>query len=384
MRTKLDDLDRAFAAWKSASVAIIASAVLVAALPALAHGHSPTEGKREYSADNHHQFYSPGTRVVSVPSWLQTNVNSALNGDWDTSNESRSPYFSLPAGGATEIATVYWALNAETPDTDECPPTVWYACTDYLTNGSSSDRWKSTTLNRENPAGSLESWWCESTDQSGSTDGCFDTRRVMLHEAGHAVGLSRSSNGHAHFPGGAGANPDYSVMDSLPIPKPNAGYNQRALGTCDRLSLAVDHDIDSFADIYPGCADHLGAPVAENGDLNTTTTQSTSSVVICAGQSFSFTGTLKIVTASVLGELSGNGLSGRTVTIYRRTPAGSFASYTTATVVSGEGGSWSKSISNTLSTTYVFQARYTPSSADDPTLDGDSSGVEKTVTWDDC
>ena len=78
------------------------------------------------------------------------------------------------------------------------------------------------------------------------------------------------------------------------------------------------------------------------------------------------------------------GLSGRTVTIYRRTPAGSFASYTTAAVVSGEGGSWSKSISITLSTTYVFQARYTPSSADDPTLDGDSSGVEKTVTWDDC
>lgn len=383
MGAQLDGLDRQ-ASWKSASVAMIASAVLVAALPALALGHSPTEGKREYSADNHQQFYSPGTRVVSVPSWLQTNVNSALNGDWDSSNESRSPYFSLPAGGATEIATVYWATNAETPNTMECPSSLWYACTDYLADGSSSDRWKSTTLNREDPAGSLESYWCESTSQSGSTDGCFDTRRVVLDEAGHAVGLSRSSNGHSHFPGGAGANPDYSVMHSLPIPKPDAGYNQRSLGTCDRLSLAVDHDIDSFADIYPGCADHLGAPVAENGDLNTTTTQSTSSIAICAGQSFSFTGTLKIVTASVLGELSGNGLSGRTVTIYRRTPAGSFASYTTATVASGEGGSWSKSISNTLSTTYVFQARYTPNSADDPTLDGDSSGVEKTVTWDDC
>jgi hypothetical protein len=49
-------------------------------------------------------------------------------------------------------------------------------------------------------------------------------------------------------------------------------------------------------------------------------------------------------------------------------------------------GSLSATRSESLSvdTTYVFQARYTPSSADDPTLDGDSSGVEKTVTWDDC
>ena len=106
--------------------------------------------------------------------------------------------------------------------------------------------------------------------------------------------------------------------------------------------------------------------------------------MLCAGQSFSFTGTLKIVTASILGELSANGLAGRTVTIYRRTPSGSFVSYTTATVASGEGGAWSRSISSTLAATYVVQARYAPNTTDDAALDGDSSGVEKTVTWNSC
>ena len=149
---------------------------------------------------------------MAPPGWLQSNVNAGLNADWDSVNTTRSPFFSLPATGATEIATIWWATNAETPNTDECPVTLWYACTDYLSNGAVSDRWKSTTFSREQGSGSLESWWCESTSQVGSTDGCFDTRRVTLHEAGHAVGMSRTSNGHAHFPGGAAANPDSSVM----------------------------------------------------------------------------------------------------------------------------------------------------------------------------
>ena len=363
--------------------------ILAGAFPGEVAGHSPTEGKREYLADNHLQWYHFTTPswAQTPPSWLQTNVNSALLNDWDVSNVTRSPFFALYNNvGMPELAAVHWGTPEQRPDTPECPAaTFFYACTDYLANGTTSDRWASTVFNSANPSGALESYWCESTAQVGSTDGCFDTRRVTLHEAGHAVGLSRTSNGHAHFPGGAGTNPDYSVMHDPPIPKPTAGYNQRWLGTCDLLSLAIDYDIDSpFTDTYPGCGDHLGAPAAQNGDIDTTTTQSTSSVVLRAGQSFSFTGTLKIVTASILGELSANGLAGRTVTIYRRTTTGSYASYTTATVASGEGGSWTRSISNALSTTFVFQARYTPNSTDDPTLDGDSSGVEKTVIWDDC
>lgn len=357
--------------------------VLVASVfPAAVAAHSPTQGKREYTADNHLQSYAPGTRVIAPPGWLQTNVNAALTTDWASRNTTRSPSFSLPVSGATEIATVYWATNAETPDTIECPADFWYACTDYLSNGATSDRWKSMTFNRENPGGALESWWCESTSQVGSTDGCFDTRRVTLHEAGHAVGLSRSSNGHAHFPGGAGADPDFSVMHSPPIPKPTTGYNQRWLGACDVLSLAIDYDLDTFSGIYPGCGDHLGAPAAQNGDIDTTVSQSTTTLRLCVGQAFSFTGTARIVTASILGELSGNGLAGRTVTIYRRSVGGAYAAYTTATVASGEGGSWSRAISSPAEAIYVFQARYSPNATDAPTLDGDSSAVEKTVTWD--
>ncbi len=368
--------------WRPTILAALAAVQLAWALPATTAAHSPTEGKAEYSTDNHHQIYAYGTRSGSVaPSWLQTNVNAALNGDWDSANTTRSPYFSLP-GGAAEIASVYWNTNAETPNTPECPASLWYACTDYLSSGQVEDRWKSTTFLKGTGPGSLESYWCQSTAQVGSTDGCFDTRRVALHEAGHAVGISRSSNGHVHFPGGAGANPDHSVMHSVPIAKPSTGYDQRWLGACDVLSLAIDYDLDSFDGVYPGCVDHLGAPAIQNDDIDTAITQNTTTLLLCVGQSFSFAGTAKIVTASVLGQLSANGLAGRTVTIYRRTPTGSFVAYTTASVVSGEGGAWSRTISFADEATFVFQARYTPDATDDPTLDGDSTGVEKTVTWD--
>lgn len=368
------------ARWRHPVFAAVVAVLLAGALPATAAAHSPTEGKAEYTTDNHHQIYAYGTRSGSVaPSWLKTNVDSAMNGDWDSANTTRSPYFSLPSGAA-EIASAYWNTNAETPDTMECPNTPWYACTDYLSDGQAEDRWKSTTFNREDPAGALESYWCQSTAQIGSTDGCFDTRRVTLHEAGHAVGLSRSSNGHVHFPGGAGADPDHSVMHSLPIPKPVAGYDQRWLGACDVLSLAIDYDLDSFNGVYPGCVDHLGAPAIQNDDIDTKVIQDNTTLLLCVGQSFTLSGTAKIVTASILGELSANGLAGRTVTIYRRTSSGTFGAYTTTTVAGGEGGAWSKSISNASLATYIFQTRYAPNTTDDPTLDGDSSG-EKTVTW---
>jgi hypothetical protein len=352
-------------------------AIVAAALPAAVAAHLPTQGKREYAPDNHHQMYEFGTRVVAPPSWLQMNVNNALNGDWDSANTTRSPYFSLLSGPG-EIATIYWATNAETPNTDECPIDMWAACTDYRTNGQVEDRWKSTTFSRDNPSGALNSWFCE----LDPANGCYDTRRVTLHEAGHAAGMSRvTSNGHEHFPGGAATNPDHSVMHNPPIPKASPGYNQRWLGTCDVLSLAIDYDLDDFAGVYPGCADHLGAPAAQNADIDTTVTQSTTTLTLCVNQSFSFTGTARIVTAAILGELSGNGLAGRTVSIYRRTPSGTFAAYTTTTVAGGEGGAWSRAISNVSAATYIFQARYTPNATDDPTLDGDSSAVEKTVTW---
>ena len=90
---------------------VVGLALLGGMLPAVVVAHEPTEGKREYLADNHHQFYSPGIWPggIPAPSWVQTNVNSALNGDWDNTNVTRSPFFSLPVAGATEIATIYWA-----------------------------------------------------------------------------------------------------------------------------------------------------------------------------------------------------------------------------------------------------------------------------------
>jgi hypothetical protein len=351
--------------------------------------HLPTEGKREYLGDNHAQYYqfSSGSRdggqtsSPQAPTWLQSNVEAA-DSDFEDLNNSRAPGFVPYIGGPFEVGTIWWALNSETPDTAECPPTFWFACTDYRTDGTSSDRWKSTTYNRSNPSSGLDSHWCQSTAQIGPTDGCIDTRRVTLHEFGHGVGLSRDSNDDLHFPTSDPNYASFSVMHGEPLYKPATNYDLRQLGTCDRLALGILHDVDSFSGVYNiGCVDHLGSPALDNGDIDTTVTQSTLSAVVCIGDSFTFTGTARIVSASVLGELSGNGLAGRLVTIYRRTSGGSYSSYTSATVASGEGGSWSVTIGSSTAASYYYQARYAPNPSDDPDLDGDSSGLEKHVTW---
>ncbi len=116
-----------------------------------AFAHDPTDGKREYSTDHYQRWYgwSSGTRVPGDPSpvgptWIQDNTFSALTGDWDIGNNTRAPYFSEWTSGSQELSTLWWATNGETPNTSECPSTLWYACTDYLSDGAASDRWKST------------------------------------------------------------------------------------------------------------------------------------------------------------------------------------------------------------------------------------------------
>ena len=58
---------------------------------------------------------------------------------------------------ADDGARIKYLLNSQVPNTDECPSTFWYACTDYL-GGSAKTTWNSTTFNSEDPSGSLLSW----------------------------------------------------------------------------------------------------------------------------------------------------------------------------------------------------------------------------------
>ncbi len=355
-----------------------ALAVTLAVLgPSVVTAHSPTAGEREYSTSGATEefFLGQGTSGLT---WFTTRIETALETNFETANNSLTPNFVRTAVDGVEIK---YLLNSQVPDTTECPASFWYACSDY-NGGAAKTTWHSTTYNSEDPSGSKVSWWCDHPSQD--PPGCFDVGRVLLHEAGHGVGLARSSNGQSHQPDSAAYTT--TVMQINPIVSSNTGWNTAVLGTCDLFELSREYDVVDYSDPYPACIDHLSG-VAFSGGKIISPTVLNNPPDECTGVSVVLSGTLRLVSVvgasddDQLGLLAGNGLAGRTISIYRRTPGGSYGSpYTTTTVTSGSSGSWSKSVVSGTSGTWYFQARFAPAGADATTLNS-STSAEFPVTW---
>jgi len=69
--------------------------------------------------------------------------------------------------------------------------------------------------------------WC----QRRSASGCFDMRRVMLHELGHVTGLQHPSSVGFRLAAGE------TVMHAITPAKPSAGSTRHAFGRCDVATL---------------------------------------------------------------------------------------------------------------------------------------------------
>lgn len=357
---------------------IIGSVAILATAATTASAHSPTGADREYSADNAPELFWFGSGTSGL-SWFIAEVEPALESNWTTSNNTRSPRFTRTSVDGAEIK---YLTNAQVPDTDECPSSFWYACTDY-NGGAAKTTWKSTTFNRQDPDGSgpMLSYWCQYPGQDDS--GCADTRRVVLHEAGHGVGLARQSNGHVHQSDSQSSAT--TVMQVNPKLATATGWMDRFLGTCDLIELSREYDVVSFTSPLPSCVDHIAAPATSGGKVITVMTQVTTSTGVCLGVQVSLSGQLRLTNQpadSLLGVLAYNGLGGRTVEIYRRSSSGSYppTPYATVTVAAVEAGTWSKVEQYFSQVTWVYQARYTPGSADSSTLNGHNS-LERTISW---
>ncbi|MES2209088.1 MAG: hypothetical protein V4515_02760 [Chloroflexota bacterium] len=355
---------------------VILGLTLPLVAPAVAFAHSPTGSDREYSPDNAAEefYFGAGTSALS---WFIVEVEPALETNWNTSNNTRAPHFTRTSVDGAEIK---YRTNAETPFSDECPDTFWYACTDYY-GGASATTWMSTTFNREDPSGPLLSLWCQFPGQGDS--GCADVRRVAIHEAGHGVGLARQSNGHVHQTDSQTSAT--TVMQTNPKLATAAGWLDRFLGSCDLIELAREYDVVSFSQALPACVDHITAPATSNVKVVTVASQTTTATGVCVGIGVTLSGSLRLTNQPAddqLGLLASNGIGGRTVEIFRRTSSGGYPStpYTTTTVGTSEAGSWSKSVVSTTSGTWIFQARYAPGSSDLSTLNA-STSLERTITW---
>jgi hypothetical protein len=160
------------------------------------------------------------------------------------------------------------------------------------------------------PHGTDFSWgtlrWC----QRAGNDGCFDLRRVVIHELGHVAGLNHPSS--------AGFNlaANETVMHAITPARPAAGSGRRAFGRCDVATLQELYDVPSNS-----------TPVSTCNDVPTQLTLSASDTSVPVGDPVRLRATLRVADLGSLGQLASNPLGDRAVKLkYRR--AGSDAGWT--------------------------------------------------------
>ena len=161
------------------------------------------------------------------------------------------------------------------------------------------------------PHGSDFSWgtlrWCQRDDGSG----CFDVRRVMLHELGHVIGLNHPSSG------GFQLEASETVMHDIAPAKPAAGSTRHTFGRCDVATLQELYDVPTAS-----------TPISTCNDVPTKLALSAAASSVIQGGTVRLTATLQVAVSSALGLLAGNALDERSVRLrYRR--AGSTDAWTT-------------------------------------------------------
>jgi hypothetical protein len=151
--------------------------------------------------------------------------------------------------------------------------------------------------------------WCQKTS---SRQGCFDIRRVLLHELGHIVGLTHPSS--AGFTLGA----TETVMHAITPVRPRTGASRHSFGRCDVATLQELYDTPDNRTSISSC-----------NDVATTLTLSASRSAVDRGDSVKLKAQLRVDGRAAYGKLAGNYLNARSVKLkYRR--AGSDEPWRTA------------------------------------------------------
>ncbi len=156
------------------------------------------------------------------------------------------------------------------------------------------------------PHGTDFSWgvlrWC----QKSQVPGCFDIRRVLLHELGHVSGLNHPES--AGYRLGA----QETVMHAITPAKPAAGSTRHAYGRCDVATLQELYDVPVHK-----------TPISTCNDVDTRLSLSASKSSIAPGDSVKLKAQLSIADRSGYGELADNPLNKRSVKLkWRRAESG--------------------------------------------------------------
>jgi hypothetical protein len=199
--------------------------------------------------------------------------------------------------------------------------------------------------------------WCQA--MTTMANGCYDVENVALDEFGHMELLGH----HVNY----GDERDFtdSVVQFAARNRPDTGWNQHSLGRCDVGRLQLEYSLQSSWDAVSSCLS-LGASLVIGGPSS-----------VSAGGYVRITGTLKIASASAARELSGDPLSGRTVTLQKRAPGA--ASWSTVGVVAAGTTAGTYGVTLAVSATTDYRLVYNAPSTEG-LIDATSATLRITTT----
>jgi hypothetical protein len=219
------------------------------------------------------------------PDWAKGPLK-ATAADASTSSAARSPDFEFKRGVANSIRY--------TPSFPSfCRSGI--ACAQRLMYSGFWTAWI-------RPHGTEFLWgtlrWCQKRQKSG----CFDVRRVLIHELGHVTGLNHPETLGIRLPAHA------TVMHAITPADPSAGSSKHRFGACDVASLQELYDVPRRKTRISRC-----------NDVATSIRLWADETSVKRGSAVHLKAELKILDKVAYGRLGGNLLDGRSVKLrYRK------------------------------------------------------------------
>jgi hypothetical protein len=325
---------------------LAAAAILTIATGSVAaHGPDPLLGGNRWAQDQVVPYQWRSGQVP--PAWMAAAIDAAA-ADTNLTRASRAATFTRSASAASLIGY---------GEPTSCSA-AGIACFDRVGAPSSFKMWFRAH-------GYVFDWgalrWCQGL--STIADGCFDVETIALDEFGHVEILGH----HTNLADGS----DYldAVVQTVSRARPNTGWQVHAFGRCDTARLQLEYDRPSPRALFSSC---LAIPTA--------TTLSASSTTVWIGGSTQFIASLTTTSATANRSLASDPVSGRVVSLQRRTVgAGSWTTVGSMVQSTSTEGRYVLTVSPTR--TYEWRATFSAASGDG--VVGSSSGVVK-VTVSGC
>jgi hypothetical protein len=318
------------------TTAVGAALVLAVGLgPASAHGPDPTLGGGWFGQDQDLRF---SWRSGSAPTAAIKAAIKAAAADASKSRASEAATFTYDPTGSNPIgygAGATCGVNGLACFTRNAPSgfTMWLREQGHVFD------W-----------GSLR--WCQAYATPPS--GCYDAETIALDEFGHVEGLDHHVN-HAD-----GSDYDEAVVQTFSRTKPSAGWNRHSFGACDVATLQRQYDMATWTAKYSTCL-----------DLSTKLTLTASASTVLIGGATTLTATLRVTDLDAYVRLGNNPVSGRTVTLQKRSPGSS--TWTTLGTMSSGSSAGTYAMNQKVSADSDFRATFKSPSGEG--LDGSDSAV---------